>query len=218
MEKTEWPTAARLAELREAGRFPYSKIATGFIALSAVVISSFLLSPTWKTILGKYKKLFASGLRNEGITEWLLFLDSVLVILHTLAWSVMILLIMYVLLFSRFLFRLSFLHFDLSRLNPFREREAYGFAVRFLISFICWVIAVAFGASIFFLAAKEILGLLNNNYIYVMAWPDKIFGMSVAITSLVALVLAAVTSFLSWRLFMGRHKMTLRELRDEMNQ
>ncbi|NMC61690.1 MAG: EscU/YscU/HrcU family type III secretion system export apparatus switch protein [SAR324 cluster bacterium] len=217
MDRTEPPTSSHIEELREQGIVPYSSFAARCASALIVIFSVLALKDHFKVLLGSFQSIASvrdlNMIIGEGVQNGLS--HELLVLLLVPAIAAITGALLAGLFQTRFVFRLSQISPNMSRLNPFAIRgilnilKECGF--RFLLVFLSGV----FATFLFRIMVTDILMLINKDPGEVIYSMWKLFEATLPIFILVI----AFSGFLSWLLarnsFFQAHRMTREEVLKE---
>jgi flagellar biosynthesis protein FlhB len=206
-EKSEWPSASHLADLREQGIVPYSSFSTACIGTAALVISLYILEGRILSVIAKFRQQCAGD--DFSLLQLFNRLESDLVVLLLVpVLTVLVVRWLWGLLQTRFLFSASKLAFRFQFGLPAGDR-LWRRAARYLLLLAACVLIVLLSFRYLF---SDVMVLLNNDRTYWLAWPRHFLQKFLPILTGV-LVCAGLVAWLWNRLaFMFEHRTTRGEL------
>jgi flagellar biosynthesis protein FlhB len=210
--KTEFPSAARLQELREQGLVPYSSLATSCWAMAALLIFLRASDSTLTELPTRTRALVDAEL---SMADFLLPYAEL-----ALAAALLLLIVQYALglLQVKFLFRFEELMPKLSRVPLFSGKSAVSLFWRALLAPLA-LLAFAFVAVVLVaVSAGWIVGLLVVQRDQLLAYVGQGWGQLVP----AAAAILAIFGVLAWMLerigFLYQHRMSRQELLAEQDR
>ena len=206
MAETVPPNEAKLAELREQGIVPYSRLATtcggALFAAATLPTVSIELRSAWKLYLSLISSaidkspLFAIPPELAQLLLKIVFLPAISALVGASLVGV---------LQTKFLIRLGNIGFDLGKLA--KTGDPGGVLIRLLASVPTVVCLFLVSLAIALLLLRDILSILLNDAKYLAVWSDK---LSISLVTLLCLTLG-ILGILSWLFsryaFMMKHRM-----------
>jgi flagellar biosynthesis protein FlhB len=214
MERTEWPTRARLDELREQGLAAYSATSVRSLAALAVLLGLILAAPKGQVVILDYKQLLGAS-KDASLETMLSPLSQIAPLFFAPLIGAAVAACLAGLVQTRFMFHLASLSFNLSKLDCFGLYSFRAGASRLIKAVLIAVIFL--GAALFWLwyLCPLTLNLLNIKAGQLNAFSQGFFRAVLA-AALPTLALVAVLSWLvNWIAFMLRHRMTRQEVESE---
>jgi len=217
MDRTEWPSSAKLEKLREAGEIPYSPLVSRGAAALAVLLGLSLFGNSLSDFSDLYASLMDRSAQanidlEQFASKFALLLAKLVAFPLMAALSIILIL---GLLQTRFYVRASSASFDFSRLNRFGKLSFGSLITRPVENLISFCIAVALGFCLLYALLPGILTLLNRDLLYFKAWPSQEYK-----SILPGLILSlGILTFLAWGTsriaFRWKHRMSRKELEAE---
>jgi flagellar biosynthesis protein FlhB len=213
LEKTEGPSEAKLKNLREQGVVPISRFSGRCIGTIAYLAALWMMRSSAVEGFAKLKSVSDSApltpVLKEALAKLLPVFAGPLLIsaIVVLLWG---------LFQTRFLFRFGLLSPDGARLMRFGAPDLSGILFRSLTGIaqgLCFLAAGALAARICW---TGVMYLLNNDRLYLASWASSIAQVSLAPICIVLAVLAVAGFFSARFLFFMRHRMTRQELEREV--
>ncbi len=214
MERTEWPTEKRLASLRSEGIVPLSSVSLRCLAAVIIFSAVYFSLSSFEVFLGVKAYLTSDDptavLGFSGILAGYL-LQNLLV----LSLSLFVLLLLWGLFQTRFLFRFGSLSFQASRLNPFRHFSIGDMFWRVVLVLATFVIGLVSGVVLLALGLGPLLAVLNRGGREPLAHMNSFVPWLFFPAMCILLASGAFAFFLRKRLFLRSHRMTRREVEQE---
>lgn len=220
MDRSEWPSRARLQTLREEGLFVYSRFTSSCFAAIIIFAVIFAVNRNFAALLEEWSEWLqlSDPSFSQGIAYFakllapffhIIFIPICLVYCGTL---------LVILLQSRFFFRWRLVGLDFSRVFRWPRLEAGGILAR-IILFVCIVVSLlSFVGLVIYLGIPSIFGLLNSDLANWVFWLNAL-PKQIALWLIPLLMFgAAVSWILSRFLFMLGHRMTREEIRQELEE
>ncbi|MBX7137407.1 MAG: EscU/YscU/HrcU family type III secretion system export apparatus switch protein [Oligoflexia bacterium] len=218
-ERTEWPTAAKLGELRERGLVPVSRLALWSGALIGCVIAVFVLGSTWN-FPQRWLEIGAATQADSPnlMAELAAHQGEIVKLLCLPALGAALLVILAGVVQTRFLFRPATLAPQGERLwNP--AAASFARPIARPLSAVLWLVLGIFcGFLLFSSQSALLLGLLNQSVAPGIARLTDMLK-SYALIAAAAALAGAILGWIAARLiFMLRHRMTRREVQSEVGE
>lgn len=221
MDKTEWPTEGRLADLRDKGIFSYSDLTTASAALAALLLSIYMLRESFLKLWLGFRSVIQNSRDSidfKALSElgWPLLELTIIPLLSALVVSLLVGLFQ-----TKFFVRPARVAFDLSRLKPFGERVQdkhhspfLGFVRELGIN----MTALCIGALIFLALARDFAAFLNPNVKFIISTLGSVLEQLLAIACGVLIVSALVMWTINRLIFLLAHRMTKQEIESEARE
>lgn len=217
MERSEWPTKARLELLREEGKFPYSRFSQSCAVAMAIYFSLFSVVDNYLVVIESWHKLFdekglllqsgtliaLSALRSLTIT---LFLPILVVILVVTAGA---------LLQSKFLFRWRLVRMDSNRLSGWARWSVRDLLMETLLCGVTAISILTLSGLVIVGSCRNLFGLLNGNLAGWSTWLVVVHEHVGLWLMPLLMVFGLITWLITRLLFMIRHRMTREEISRE---
>ena len=215
MDKTEWPTEKRIAQLRESGELPYSTFGSRCMTASVVLLLLGIFAAEWGSDLQSILLSSLSTSDPRPVTYAFVLLSKLGTILLILGGAIAVGIVFLGLLQNRFFFRLSQLSPQFERLNPFRAIPTQRIMTQLVLSLLLLICAVGIGGISARFGFSFVLGLLNRGQ---AEWPTLLSdcaGWFFVGTAFLLVVIAAVGIGVRRYLFLRAHRMTRLEVDSE---
>lgn len=214
MERTEWPDAEKLAELRSSGQVAVSSFSLVCLGSAAWLLALYVQRHELPVLQGLWLKLYARPdlLTQAAAEETLAQVFSILVRLFAAPAAVVAIAVLGGGLFqSACLIRPAALGLDLNKISPFAQPAWSGALRRLGLALLVMLLAVGASAGLVYLSAAGILGLLNLKREVVALWLPRQYS-AIMPFALISLGLAAFFGWLIRRFtFMLEHRITKAE-------
>lgn len=208
-ERTEWPTAEKIARLRAEGVVSYSGAATRCFIVSGVALVVRISAAAWSEVVYRYREVVG---REEYGTAWWGILKGLVQALVSMGSVIGVLVLLVALIQTRFLFLPQRLSPRLDRLNPLGRlsfvpmiRGVLGVTVRIAVGGV--LAAIIFG--VFF---RDMAALLNHGLDYMVGHAREAFEGACVLLAAGAFGCGVVVWALDWLVFRLRHRMTRAEV------
>ena len=221
MERTDWPSNARLLKLRESGIVPWSSFASACLGAIALLLSAYFLADTTGALSASWSSAWSAESHASGVTALREAAGNRLRLLAVFvapAGAVLAACLLCGMLQTRFLFRPAQLVPDLSRLNPFAAPGRTGPWGRLGGFFAQTALGLAAGLVAVYVLATGIIGLLNHNQMFYLKYCARQSKALLPVIILILFVLCLLGVLAAQFAFRYAHRMSREEREQEARE
>lgn len=211
--RTEWPTAAYLSELRKQGVFAYSEFITRAAMLAAFLVSVFLMSGTWSELIAACRDWYKSESLNGDQLAYIASLTQRALLVST--FLTLFAGVLAVLFQSRFFFSFIRLVFDVSAANPLRSVSLGVFFGTLGRAFLAVFLGACMGVIMLWFGVRDVLSIFVHGRDKFLSWLNVFFESTLPLILVCLLALGFVAFILTKISFMNSHRMTREEAKYE---
>ncbi|MBN8548287.1 MAG: EscU/YscU/HrcU family type III secretion system export apparatus switch protein [Deltaproteobacteria bacterium] len=216
LEKTEWPNEAKLKRLREEGVVAISPFSCRCVFTLTFLCTLWLVRSSLSSIAADLQTAYTAGAFPLSVGSAVAsHLTRAVLIPLLAAFSVSVL---WGLFQTRFLFRFGLVALSFERLHKIRFPSPLGLFGRMWVTAVLVLLMLAGGLLSARLCWTGMLYLLNNDRLYLSSWVQGFAQALLIPVSILLVVLALLSWFVSKFLFLTRHRMTRQELEGEAVQ
>jgi flagellar biosynthesis protein FlhB len=213
MEHSEWPDAERLKELRQEGKFPYSKLSVQCIAAVIFLAVTYFQFPNFQKLLELFRQIMQEPVTNFVAVKLqsrnLLELCSSIFSVYALAAIICYLCI--TLIQSKFYFSLTNFSFNLANILKVKNVSMMFFVKTIGKGFFGMLLGALMGTALFYWVSRQFLGIMLSDAFF----GEKGFNAeallpvikSLLVAGILALIALSAFSYLAVRLsFLNKHR------------
>lgn len=214
MERTEWPTRAKLESLREEGKVPYSRLCVCSAVAMALFCSLFYVVDSFAFVVEKWRQMMESIVIFDPTGLEVLVRPLAVALFLPLLVTFFVAFIA-ALLQSRFLFRWHLVKMEFARLRGWQSWRFGEFLLQLLFSVLTVLLVLFLSCLLLIGSSRNLFGLLNGGQTGWLAW----LGSLLAHVSVWLMPLLLSFGFGAWLVarlvFRIRHRMTRQEIMHE---
>lgn len=216
VSKTEWPTAARLEQLRAQGKVAFSPTASGLLALAGVLAGFAFSSDNWQKIIEQWKGALAGPDLDLTKLSGLASPSMNLVLMPVLCAALAVLL--GGLVQTKFSLHAQALQLDLAKLSVFSRFSLGSLLQRVVWGIVFTLIGLLSSYVLFRQNTLQILSLLNLSPELISNWFQRLFRDNLPLACAFLVSSALGVWFLARMRFMFNNRMTRAELEQEARE
>ena len=214
LDKTEWPNEAKLKRLREEGVVPLSLFSCRCVGSVAFLFTLWMLRARIAALGIALREVYNAGVFSHEAARLIASETARLVVTPLAVCAVVI--VLWGLLQSRFLFRFGLVALNFQRLTKVHFPNPVGLFMRMFGAVALALILIAVGLLSARLCWTGVLYLLNNDRLYLGSWAPAVAQALLVPASLLLGVMALLGWLLSKFLFLAQHRMSRTELEREI--